>query len=79
MLHIAAAGPRAPREGRYVMGVDVWREVGAGAGLVRAPKPPDLWDVMQVQVDRAFADVLGGQYLARDDAEPGGGPRGSAR
>jgi hypothetical protein len=61
------------------MGVDLPPEVGASAGLVRAPKPPDLWDVMQAQVDRAFADVLGGQYLARDDAEPGGGPRGSAR
>ncbi len=24
-----------------------------------APKPPDLWQVMQRQVDRAFAEFLG--------------------
>ncbi len=63
------------------MGVDLPQEVGDGAGLVRAPRPPDLWDVMQRQVDRAFAGFIGGEYPAAwgDDVEPGTGGPGSAR
>lgn len=34
--------------------------------LRRAPKPPGLWDTVQAQVDRAFADFLGGDYTAPD-------------
>ncbi len=44
------------------MSVDPPQSVGHGAELERAPKPPDLQDVMRVQVDRAFADVLGGDH-----------------
>jgi hypothetical protein len=30
--------------------------------LERAPRPVDMWDVMEAQVDRAFADFFGGDY-----------------
>ncbi len=69
------------------MGVDPPREVGDGTELERAPKPPNLWDVMQAQVDRAFADFIGGEYPAAwgEDAGPpdagpsDAGPRDPAR
>ena len=35
--------------------------------LERAPKPMGLRDLMQLQVDRAFADFLGGDYTAPCD------------
>ena len=52
------------------MGVDPPREVGDGTELERAPKPPNLWDVMQAQVDRAFADFIGGEYPRRGARMP---------
>jgi hypothetical protein len=55
----AGAGPRTA--GGCVMGVERPRGVGGGAGLERAPKPPDLWDVMRARVDRVFAGFLGGE------------------
>jgi len=69
------------------MGVDPPRDVGDGAELERAPRPPNLWDVMQAQVDRAFADFIGGDYPAAwgEDAGPpdtgpsDAGPRDPAR
>jgi hypothetical protein len=44
------------------MEVDRPRDVGGGAELERAPRPPGLWDVMRAQVDQAFVDFLGGEY-----------------
>ncbi|SRR6266511_718667 len=44
------------------MGADPPRNAGDGAELEPAPKPPNLWDVMQRQVDRVFADFIGGDY-----------------
>ena len=52
--------------------------VGDGAGLERAPKPPDLWDAMHAQVDRAFADVLGGDYRNRLRCGGDAGPQDAA-
>ena len=59
------------------MGVDPPRKIGDGAELEPAPKPPNLWDVMQAQVDRAFADFIGGEYPAAwgDEAGPADGAR----
>jgi hypothetical protein len=38
------------------------RAIRAAQGsLERAPKPPDLWDVMRARVDRVFAEFLGGE------------------
>ena len=49
-----------------------------GAGLERAPKPPDLWDAMHAQVDRAFGDVLGGDYRNRLRCGSDAGPQDAA-
>jgi hypothetical protein len=42
-----------------------------GAELERAPKPPDLWDAIQAQVDLAFADFFDGDYPGRWGAGSG--------
>ena len=47
---------------------------GGGEGLERAPKPPDLWDAMRAQVDRAFADFFGGDYQWPRDGYGAGSP-----
>ncbi len=49
---------------------------GDGAALERAPKPPSLWDTVQAQVDRAFADFIGGDYPPASGTDPE--PRGDA-
>jgi hypothetical protein len=46
---------------------------GGGGGLERAPKPPDLWDAMRAQVDRAFADFFGGDYRWPKDGDDDAG------
>jgi len=49
------------------------REPACGDGeLEPAPRPPDLWDLMQAQVDQAFRDFFGGDY-----PEPWGEDAGS--
>jgi len=45
--------------------------------LSRVETPPSLWDVMQRQVDRAFAEFLGGDYPAPLPGAPVPGPPGT--
>jgi hypothetical protein len=46
------------------------------ARLERAPRPPSIWDIMQRQVDRAFAEYLGGDYAMPLWWEAASGPGG---
>ena len=80
-----AAGAVTPTPGGHALGLPAGDEPGAGrnadppaaAPLEPAPRPRDLWDVMQAQVDRAFADFLGGDYGAPRWGEVGSGPGAS--
>jgi hypothetical protein len=46
------------------------------AELEPAPKPLSIWDVMQQQVDRAFAEFIGGDYTTPVWGEAASGPGG---
>ena len=47
---------------------------GIDGRVERAPKPPDLWDAMQAQVDRALADFFEGDYQWPRDGGDAGSP-----
>jgi hypothetical protein len=57
-----SAGSRAGLPGGGEHGTAGVAAAPAVPPLERAPRPLSIWDVMQRQVDRAFADFIGGDY-----------------